>query len=167
MGTQVATAMMSWLAYAVAYPLLSDVLAPHASVMAFFPVVVTGWYGGAIPGCVAGIASVPVTALVAIVTGLGVGSGLTQSVLVGAVAMMLVGYVVGHVRDLNRRIVRQNLDRQQDENALRDSEARFRTLLDHHLDGVVVNADGRILYVNPTTCRMFGHQERDLLGSPP
>lgn len=166
-GTQVATVMMSWLAYAVAYPLLHDVLAPHASVMAFVPVVVTGWYGGAIAGCVAGIASVPVTALVAIVTGLGVGSGLTRSVLVGAVAMMLVGYVVGHVRNLNRRIVRQNFERQQDESALRDSEARFRTLLEHHLDGVVVVADGQILYVNPTTCRMFGHHERDLLGSPP
>ena len=165
MGTHFATVMVSWLVYAVAYPLLSDILAPHASVLAFVPVVVTGWYGGAIAGCVAGLASVPVTALVAIVTGLGAGSGLTQSVLIGAVAMMLVGYVVGHVRDLNGRIVQQNLERQQDEGALRDSEARFRTLLDHQLDGVVVVTDGQIVYANPTACRIFGHEERDLLGS--
>ena len=77
--------------------------------------------------------------------------------------MVLVGYVVWHVRDLNGRIVQQMTSHKRDKEALRESEARFRTLLEHHLDGVLVVSDGLIVYVNPSASRMFGHEERDLL----
>ena len=164
MGTHFATVLGAWLGYAVAYTLLHDVLAPHAGVMAFVPVVVSGWFGGAFAGIVAGLATVPVTVLVAIVMGFGVGSGLSQSTLVGAAAMMLVGYVVGHVRSLNRRIVLQMTAHQQDERALRGSESRFRALVDRNLDGVAVAIDGKIVFVNPTFSKMFGYTEAKLLG---
>ena len=164
MGTHFATVLGAWLGYAVAYTLLHDVLAPHAGVMAFVPVVVSGWFGGAFAGIVAGLATVPVTVLVAIAMGFGVGSGLSQSTLVGAAAMMLVGYVVGHVRSLNRRIVLQMTAHQQDERALRGSESRFRALVDRNLDGVAVAIDGKIVFVNPTFSKMFGYTEAKLLG---
>jgi PAS domain-containing protein len=40
---------------------------------------------------------------------------------------------------------------------MRESEAEFRTLLDHIPDGVTVVADGTIVYANQSVCEMFGY----------
>jgi PAS domain S-box-containing protein len=49
------------------------------------------------------------------------------------------------------------------EQALRDSEERYRSLVEASLDAVLLaTADGRILTANPAACRMFGRPESDL-----
>jgi PAS domain S-box-containing protein len=51
------------------------------------------------------------------------------------------------------------------EAALRDNEARFRSLFEHSLDGVLLTApDGAVLAANPAACRMLGYSEDELCG---
>jgi PAS domain S-box-containing protein len=60
-------------------------------------------------------------------------------------------------RDVSARMVA--------EQALAQSEARFRSLLDRLPDGVVVHRDGIIGYANPEMVRMTGHERaEDLVG---
>lgn len=53
------------------------------------------------------------------------------------------------------------------EEALRNSEAQYRLLIENQIDMVVkVDKEGRFLFVSPSYCRMFGKREEDLLGKP-
>jgi PAS domain S-box-containing protein len=54
--------------------------------------------------------------------------------------------------------------RQQREEALRESEERFRRAFEHAAFGMaLVGTDGRLLRVNPSVCRMLGYSEAELL----
>jgi len=69
------------------------------------------------------------------------------------------GLFLGIARDVTERNVT--------EEALRRSEASFRTLIELLPDGVVVHRDGRILYVNPEGVRSLGHDSAEgLIGRP-
>lgn len=51
--------------------------------------------------------------------------------------------------------------------ALKDSEARFRTLTEWTPEALAVHRNGKLLYVNPAAVRMFGAAKpQDLLGKP-
>jgi PAS domain S-box-containing protein len=50
------------------------------------------------------------------------------------------------------------------ENALRESEARYRSLFEHSSDGIVIgSADGRVWAANPAICRMLGYTEAEMI----
>ena len=54
----------------------------------------------------------------------------------------------------------------QAEAALRESEERFRTLVDSAPEGIFVQADGRFLFVNPALARMLGAEKpEELVGT--
>ncbi|MDQ3949867.1 MAG: PAS domain S-box protein, partial [Gemmatimonadota bacterium] len=55
-------------------------------------------------------------------------------------------------------------ERRHAEEALRESEERFRSLTDAALDGVLVHEGGIILDANPSLCRMFGYTLDELVG---
>lgn len=76
------------------------------------------------------------------------------------------GQLTKYVDGRPTRLVGITLDitaRKQAENALRESEARFRLLADASPDGIYVNCAGRFVYANRAAARMLGvEQPRDL-----
>jgi PAS domain S-box-containing protein len=50
------------------------------------------------------------------------------------------------------------------EEALRESEQRFRSLTEAAVDGVLIHEGGVIIDANPSFCRMFGYELQELLG---
>ncbi len=66
-----------------------------------------------------------------------------------------------------RAILRDVTQRRRDEEALRASEARTRSILDNMLGGLItVSARGLIESVNPAAQRIFGYAEEELAGRP-
>ena len=57
--------------------------------------------------------------------------------------------------------------RKKAEEELRNSEERYRCLVEVSPDTVAVHANGRIVYVNPAAVKLFrGHHESELIGKP-
>ena len=55
--------------------------------------------------------------------------------------------------------------RKQAEEALRESQEKYRLLVENAREAIYVVQDGRIRFVNAMTCQMVGHSEAQLLGS--
>ena len=74
-----------------------------------------------------------------------------------ALCLMMRGAATRHARAAE---MAQQLSKQ-----ARDSEHRLRSVVDHTIDGILTVApSGRILSVNQSLCRMFGHNEADIVG---
>jgi len=53
------------------------------------------------------------------------------------------------------------------EETLRESEAKFRTLVEQAADGIfIADRDGNLTLINPQACRMLGYSEDELRGMP-
>jgi PAS domain S-box-containing protein len=67
-----------------------------------------------------------------------------------------IEYVIGTGIDIT--------ERRQAEEALRESEERFRRLSDATFEGIVINDKGEILDINQTFATMFGYEMSELIG---
>jgi len=75
-----------------------------------------------------------------------------------------VGRIELHDAPVYLALARDITEREQAEKALRESEARYRTILHSAMDGIWrLGMDGRILEVNEAGCRMTGYSEQELL----
>jgi len=66
--------------------------------------------------------------------------------------------IVGVVKDIS--------DRKRMEKELRESEQRFRLLINKAPQGIFVQTNHRFAYLNPHACHLFGSTPEDLLGQP-
>ncbi len=66
---------------------------------------------------------------------------------------------------INEALNKEITSRQQTEQALRESEERFRSLVENALDMIaVLGADGTVVYANPSLERVLGYQPTKLVG---
>jgi PAS domain S-box-containing protein len=63
-------------------------------------------------------------------------------------------------------LYRRELERDEAVAALRESEEKYRTLVERAEDGIVIIQDGRFVYANPALVAMSGHDREALIGSP-
>ena len=115
---------LAWLGYLAAFPLLQPLLDTHTGVTAFVPVLVTGWCCGKILGGVAGVATLPVTAVLAGLLG-GDGEWLSSAALLGSGTMVGVGAAVGYMRELNTRYEAEIEARREVERSLHERDERL------------------------------------------
>lgn len=69
-------------------------------------------------------------------------------------------------REFMLAIARDVTQRKTVERSLSESEARARSLLENHVDGVAVVSSGTILYVNEPLCSMMGRTRLEMEGQP-
>jgi NtrC-family two-component system sensor histidine kinase KinB len=118
------------LVYAVTFIPFHRVLGPQVTALSILPVVAAGWYYGLQVGLLAGLLTFPLNTLLLNLAGepgwavlISTGGMPTYAVAV------LIGAIVGHLHNLGEQMKRELIQRQQMEEALRESEARNRALL--------------------------------------
>lgn len=133
--------------------------------LTIFPVVILGWLFGAWGGLLAGIFSVPVNALLLTMVGEpGFRIILQASGGEGSALVIVVGSVIGLLRDLGVRLDRHLTDWRRAERALRETEDRYRVLFERSRDPMYVSrASGRIVDANDALVRLFGYGRAELL----
>jgi PAS domain S-box-containing protein len=67
-------------------------------------------------------------------------------------------YLDGELKDVTKRI--------QAEHALRESEKKYRLLVDNAYDGIFITGDGRVKFSNPSTCRILGYAPEEMADMP-
>ena len=67
-------------------------------------------------------------------------------------------YLDGVIQEVTERVLA--------ERALRASESKYRLLVDHAHDGIFISRDGRVLFANPSTCRIFGYTHAEIMAKP-
>ena len=95
-------------------------------------------------------------------------AGLTAAALLGALLLTVTGQhrrtalaVLAGTAELRHQVT----ERTQAERALRDSEARLRSILDHVPLGVMfLSPEGKVLDCNPRLCEMMGRSAQELQG---
>ena len=98
-----------------------------------------------------------------------------EQVAVGAIKAGAMDYVVKsehtfydlpHIVDRNLRQWHHIQGRQEAERALRESERKYRLVVDHCNDAILIIQDGIIRFTNRTAVDMFGYPSATLKGSP-
>jgi PAS domain S-box-containing protein len=87
-----------------------------------------------------------------------------QDALLSAISTLVAMLVTGIVIFQIARQIGGSIDRA--ENALRESEQRFKSIFENSLDGIFLSSqDGEVLHANPAACIMLDRTEDDILAS--
>jgi PAS domain-containing protein len=63
------------------------------------------------------------------------------------------------------RTIRYSIERKRSEKAMRESEARFRSLIEKNADGIIIiDNDGKIAFINPAAEALFQRAADELVG---
>lgn len=162
---RVALAAGAVLVYAIAFVPLYRQGDTAVLALAIFPVVILGWLFGAWGGLLAGVLSVPLNALLLVAVG---ESGwrlvVEESGGEGSALVIVVGSVIGLLRDLGLRLDRHLTEWRRAERALRETEDRYRILFERSRDPMyVTRGDGRFVEANDALVRLFGYARAELL----
>jgi PAS domain S-box-containing protein len=87
--------------------------------------------------------------------------GSTFPVIVYGTPIVEDGKVTG-----SRGIIIDISERKAMENALRESEKKYKTLVENSLDGIIIVRNNQILFMNDTFCNMLGHSCEVIYNSP-
>jgi len=133
-------------------------------VLAAGPVLVAGWLLGFWGGLGAALLSFPLNAFLLNVTGQADWGLLSRpGALQGAVLVLILGVVVGGLRDIARQMQRDAQARADTEAAAQETNTRYRMVAESASDPIVTLDDAlRVLYANPAAARVAGLKRVDL-----
>jgi len=165
---RIAMAAIPVVLYALAFVPLYPIGGTGVLAMALFPVVVLGWLFGAWGGLLAGVLSVPTNADLLLVVGEPGWAIVAQSGGgEGSALVVVVGSVIGLLRDLGVRLDRHLTEWRRAERALRETEDRYRILFERSRDPLyVTSVSGRIINANDALVRLLGFGRAELLDMP-
>jgi PAS domain S-box-containing protein len=156
-------------AYALAFipPLRLD----HANILqlAATPIVVFAWLFGFWGGTLAAMIAIPLNAfLFSLTSGLSVTEIVrAQDDLLPAVLLLVLGAVLGGLRDVAHQMRRDFAERTEIEEARRESEERYRFVAESASEGIItMDQERNILFANRAAERIFGLSITELVGRP-
>ncbi|MFO7892832.1 MAG: ATP-binding protein [Longimicrobiales bacterium] len=141
----------------------------NIAMLAATPIVVFAWLFGFWGGTLAAVVMIPFNAfLFSMVTE----QTFTQVVnaqddLLVSVVLLVLGAVLGGLRDIADQMRREFLARTEVEEARRESEERYRFVAESASDGIItIDQDRRILFANRAAEKIFGLNITDMVGQP-
>ncbi|MEJ2678539.1 MAG: PAS domain S-box protein [Gemmatimonadota bacterium] len=139
--------------------------------LAAMPVIVAAWLLGFWGGMLAALVSIPLNAVL-----LNLFSSHSQSIvavlsqpgsLEGSVLLVVLGAVLGGLRDVADQMRREILARTEVEAARRESEERYRFVAESASDGIItIDAAMVILFANRAAEKIFGQSITQMVGRP-
>ena len=154
--------------YVLAFFPLYQLNGPGTAALATVPVVVLAWLWGLRGGLIVGFLTLPLNTLLFNLVGLeGWDAVFRQGGGPGQVMAVLIGGGIGQLRDLGKRLNVEIAEGERTEEALRESEERFRGLFEeapvayHEID-----CEGIVLRVNRAECTLLGYEAEEILGKP-
>ncbi len=167
-----ALALGAWIGYVLAFiPLYRLVMGDMTLALAVLPVIFTAWLYGMRAGVLTGLLSFPLNLLLVTLIGGTLGEMMTWRGLIGSALILVLGLVMGRLRDQGERLKGELAERRQAESqrdatleALRESEERYRSLFESMPVGLYRSTPaGQILDANPALWRMLGYPDRESL----
>ncbi len=139
--------------------------------LAATPVIVAAWLLGFWGGMLAALVSIPLNAILLNLFSahpVGILTVLSQpGSLEGSVLLVVLGAVLGGLRDVADQMRREILARTEVEAARRESEERYRFVAESASDGIItIDAEGIILFANRAAEKIFGQSITDMVGRP-
>lgn len=142
----------------------------NIAMLAATPIVVFAWLFGFWGGTVSALIMIPFNAfLFSLVTE---GTSFTEVVsaqddLLPMVLLLILGAVLGGLRDVADQMRREFVARTEVEEARRESEERYRFVAESASDGIItIDQDRRILFANRAAEKIFGLTITDMVGKP-
>ncbi len=139
--------------------------------LAATPIVVFAWLFGFWGGTAAAVIIIPFNAfLFALVTEETFGTVMSQmqdDELLPSILLVVLGAVLGGLRDIADQMRREFLARTEVEEARRESEERYRFVAESASDGIItIDHDRNILFANRAAEKIFGLTITDMVGKP-
>ena len=137
--------------------------------LAATPIVVFAWLFGFAGGTLAAIIMIPFNAfLFSLATDQTFAQVLnSQDDLLPAILLLVLGAVLGGLRDIADQMRREFLARTEIEEARRESEERYRFVAESASDGIVtIDQNRNILFANRAAEKIFGLTITDMVGRP-
>jgi PAS domain S-box-containing protein len=140
-----------------------------AAAISIVPVGIIGLFWGVRAGALAAAVFAPVNTLLLNIGGVAGWDVLFRPlVLPGAIGSIIVGTITGGLRDLRAEALRESSERQRAHLRLRESESRFRALIEKSSDAIaLIDAEGTVLYASPSTRELLGYTPEEFLGMRP
>ncbi len=139
--------------------------------LAAAPIVVFAWLFGFWGGVAAAVVIIPFNAfLFALVTQETFGTVMSQmqdDELLPSILLVVLGAVLGGLRDIADQMRREFLARTEVEEARRESEERYRFVAESASDGIItIDQNRNILFANRAAEKIFGLTITDMVGQP-
>jgi PAS domain S-box-containing protein len=164
LGSRSALALGTWVAYALAFIPLYHRLGPAVPALVTLPVIAMGWLFGTRAGLLAGLLAFLLDTLLLTLAG-EAGWDMMIEGLPASLLLVLIGAVVGRLRDLGEQVKQELAKRERLEEALQKSEEKYRTILENIEDGYYeFDIAGNLTFFNDSLCRLYGYSKDELMG---